>query len=141
MIIVLLKLVPAKTVRKRRAQLPAPDSGNEFTLISALLPTLNSVDDEPDSETDDVLREATLLLLRLTFAQAHAQLESMTQELDLLRSALFLPAQPEQSADDSRTTRRLEEEDMWRLDKPLPRSRLDGRGPLLDEGGKVTNIF
>lgn len=127
-------------MRKRRSQLPAADSGNEFNIISALLPTpsTSTEDDEPDSETEDVLREASLLLLRLIYVHAHAQLESITQELDLLRSGPFAPRAPEQPSDDTRAERRKQEEDMWRLDRALPRGGPDGQGPLLDEGGKVT---
>jgi hypothetical protein len=93
----------------------------------------SAADDEDDPDTDDILRETTLVLLRLTYAQAHGQLESMDQELDLLRSVPPPPPSAEPPPDDGR--RKAEEkEDMWKLDAP---TRPGGSGPLLDSGGKV----
>ncbi|THH17538.1 hypothetical protein EW146_g3311 [Bondarzewia mesenterica] len=79
-----------ETIRKRRGARPSPsdESPNDFDLIASLLPTgLSSSSEQDDSETDDILREATLLLLRLTYAQSHAQLENISQELELLQNA------------------------------------------------------
>lgn len=110
----------------------------DFDLISSLLPSTASSsrvdeDDEEDSETDDILRETTLLLLRLTYAQAHGQLESMDQELELLRSAPPLPGRDEPPPHDKREKNK-EEEDLWKIDAP---SRSNANGPLLDSSGKV----
>jgi len=111
-------------------------------LISSLLPSPSSSsaaddEDEDDSETDDILRETTLLLLRLTYAQAHAQLESMDQELELLRSAPPPPPSWEPPVDDQRGKNR-EVDDVWKLDAP---TRPSGSGELLDPNGKPLQPF
>lgn len=126
-------------MRKRRRQQPISDSGtNDFDLISSLLPlpslsTRADEDEEEDLETDDILREATLLLLRLTYAQAHGQLESMDQELELLYSAP-LPPQGQAPSEEDGTKKRKEGDDMWKLDAP---QRTSGGEALLDPSGKV----
>lgn len=130
-----------QTLRKRRSQLPSSEPTTDFDLIASLLPSgansQPSEDDEPDADTDELLRDATLLLLRLTFAQAYAHLESMNQELELLRSAPFLPPMPAPPPEDGQRGRAKEDEDMWRLDRPAASGGPDGRGPLMDSGGKV----
>ncbi|KAG6828585.1 hypothetical protein H0H92_007375 [Tricholoma furcatifolium] len=90
-----------QTLRKRRGQSsPSDATPNDFDLITSLLPSKSSgssigdEDDDIDSETDEILREATLLLLRLKYAHSHSQLDSMNQELELLASAP--PAPPRQ---------------------------------------------
>lgn len=135
-------IVIGQTIQKRRGQAPidTEDTLSDFDLILSLLPSTkaNSAEDEEeetDSETDDILREATLLLLRLTYAQAHSQIESQNQEMELLRNA---PAQPPSRADqDSRGKQRDADGDMWKLDAPVARGGPDGKGPLLDPTGKV----
>ena len=98
-------------------------------MASLLLP---SEDDAEDLETENILREATLLLLRLFYAQACAQLESVDQEIQLLRNAPTPPPLPKPPADDPRNKTK-DQEDMWRIDAaPEP-----NRGPLLDPHGKV----
>ena len=111
-------------------------------MISSLLPSSSSSsagddEDEDDSETDDILRETTLLLLRLTYAQAHAHLESMDQELELLRSVPPPPPSWEPPFDDQRGKKR-EVDDVWKLDAP---TRPSGSGELLDPNGKVSPQF
>ena len=127
---------PSQTVAQRhRVPLPPSDSSRtDFELIAALLlrapaPSASDNDDEDDDE--DGRRAATILLLRLTYAQAHAQLSSIAQELELLRSAPP-PSQPGTSdhADPSSS----EEQTLWRLDAPAR-----GSGPLLDSTGKVAH--
>lgn len=82
---------------------------------------------------DEILRETTLLLLRLTYALSQGQLESIDQELALLRSAPP-PPPPNQSPTDDRRGGIKDEDDMWRLDAPVVSA---GSGPLLDPAGKV----
>jgi len=124
--------VRIEAIRKRRKQTPLDDqSQTDFDIIRSLLP-LTQVDDEEedDSETDEILRETVLLLLRLNYAQAHSQLESMDQELELLRNAPP-PLRPGPPDDRSKND---DQDDMWKLDT---KSRIDESGPLLDPSGKV----
>ena len=74
-------------IRKERGQTPTSED-TDFDLISSLLPSPSSTksEEELDSDVDQVLRE-TILLLRLLYAQSNTQLQSMKQELDLLRNA------------------------------------------------------
>lgn len=83
---------------------------------------------------DEILRETTLLLLRLTYALSQGQLESMDQELELLRSAPPLPP-PNQTPTDDRKGKVKDEDDMWKLDTPVVSA---ASGPLLDPSGKVS---
>ena len=125
-----------QAVRKRRKQTPMGDqSQTDFDLIRSLLPPTVAAqendEDEDDSDTDEILREAVLLLLRLNYAQAYSQLESMDQEFELLRSA---PPPRQGPPMDDRKNKPNEEDDMWRLDT---KSRIGESGPLLDASGKV----
>lgn len=127
-------------MRKRRRQQPISENGtSDFDLILSLLPSPSASthadeDEEEDSETDDILREATLLLLRLTYAQSHGQLESMDQELELLRSAPPLPPPRQAPPEEDGRAKKKEEDDIWKLDTP---QRTGGSDALLDPSGKV----
>ena len=129
-------LPPSQAVAQRhRVPLPSSDSSpTDFDLIAALLPPASTssapdYDDEEDGE--DERRAATLLLLRLAYAQAHAQLSSIAQELELLRSA---PPPPPPSAQPGTSERAL-----WTLDAPARTLGQRGGGPLLDSAGKVSH--
>jgi immunoglobulin-binding protein 1 len=143
--------IQSQAVRKRRGQLPLHSDNvpSDFHLISSLLPSppepkssaTPDDDDEPDSEMDDILREATILLLRLCYAQAHSHLESMELELELLRTAPPSPPRHSQPpTDDRRGKVRESESDMWKLDAPSNLGA-DGKGPLLDSSGKVITVI
>lgn len=96
-------------------------------------------EEDTESESEDILRETTLLLLRLCYAQAQSQLVSLGQELDLLQSApSFPPTPPPPPEDDRRSKERVAENNMWKLDAP---QRPDGKGPLLDPQGKPLRPF
>jgi len=125
---------PYQAIAKRqRVLLPPSDaSPTDFDLIAALLPqsapgggTLNG--EEELDDTEDERRTATLLLLRLAYAQAHAQLSSIAEEFELLRTS-----PPPDQADTSGRARSSPEADraLWSLDAPRG-------GPLLDSTGKV----
>ncbi|KDQ17901.1 hypothetical protein BOTBODRAFT_29205 [Botryobasidium botryosum FD-172 SS1] len=104
---------------------------SDFDLISALVPsTTTGNDGDDDDEDEDRDRELALLLLRLIWAQALSQLESMKQEFELIASA-----PPEQPKGDE------QRDNTWRLDAPLPRGGPDGMGPLLDASGKPLRPF
>lgn len=115
------------------------EPSSDFELIASLLPSYSAaqstLEAEEDEEAEDVLRKATLLLFRLTYTQAQTQLESLEQELELLRS---MPPPPPSSEDArQRQGKAKDQDDMWRLDAPRPSGGPDGKGPLLDPSGKV----
>jgi len=122
-----------KEVRTRRRQIPNEDIPNDVELILSLIPspTRPSVSEEDDADTDEIVREATVLLLRLTYAKANSQLESIDQELQLLRSMPSPPSPPAQKSPGDRG--RDDPEDIWKLDAP---GRDNGQ-PLMDANGKV----
>jgi hypothetical protein len=102
----------------------------DFDLIAALLPQsapsgATSNGEEGLGDTEDDPRTATLLLLRLAYAQAHAQLSSIAEEFELLRTAPASLDQPGTSHSSPEAERAL-----WTLDAPHG-------GPLLDSTGKV----
>ncbi|THG97687.1 hypothetical protein EW026_g4363 [Hermanssonia centrifuga] len=134
--------VKIEAVRKaRRQSLQEENPSSDFELIASLLPssTMNdSTDEEEDSETEDLLRESILLLLVLMYTQAHNQLESMDQELELLRS---MPPPPPLTEEDARSSKGKEKDDMWKLDSPMPSGGPDGKGPLMDDSGKLLRPF
>ena len=76
------------------------------------------------------MRELSIHLLRLFWIQAWSQLDSLDQEIELLRNAPPSPKSRPQTTSEKDT-------DAWRLDLPPPTDVFDGRGPLLDQSGKV----
>ncbi|KAF8964013.1 serine/threonine protein phosphatase PP2A-associated protein [Flammula alnicola] len=133
-----------ETIRRRRGQAPAADDiPTDYDLISSLLPSSSpralKTEEELDSETDEILRETTLLLLRLLYAHASAQLQSMEQELELLRNAPPSPIMGALDEDERNKTRKAEDND-WKLDIPIAGGP-DGKGPLLDPAGKPLRPF
>jgi len=126
-------------LQKRRCQLPSNDNTlADFDLIASLLSTsAETKDQDDDNDLDDTLREVTLLLLRLTYAQAQTQAGNINQELELLRSAV---SQNLPSGDERSNERREREESAWRLDS-VRRGGPDGRGPLIDASGRPLRPF
>lgn len=122
-------------IRRRRQQLVSEDrSSGDFDLVSYLL--IPSEDDVEDVETENILRDTTLLLLRLFYGQARTQLEGVDQEIQLLRNAPPSPPPPKPPLDERRN--KTEGEDMWKIDT-TPES--SDRGPLLDPHGKPLRPF
>jgi hypothetical protein len=118
------------------------DFTTDFSLILSLLPASSTQvpegEGELDLETDEILRETTLVLLRLLYARAASQLSSLEQELQLLKDAPPIPEnEPVDEVENPREKKRVEENDNWKLDLPFGRGP-DGKGPLLDESGRVT---
>jgi hypothetical protein len=77
------------------------------------------------------------------YAQTQTQLESMEQELELLRNAPPAPvpssAPSSSSFFDTRTKNEAEErEQTWRLDMNARNRGLNAKGPLLDSHGRVS---
>ncbi|KAK7034069.1 Type 2A phosphatase-associated protein 42 [Paramarasmius palmivorus] len=138
-----------ETVRKRQNQKPLQSEPlNNLDLIASLLPSSQppaTSGSEDDSQTDDILRETILLLLRLCHAQAHSQLQSMDQELELLRMAPTRVAPlPKPSADSQeglRDKQREQESNMWKLDTPSTGQGMGGQGSLIDDSGKPLRPF
>ncbi|KAF9526959.1 serine/threonine protein phosphatase PP2A-associated protein [Crepidotus variabilis] len=121
------------------------ESSTDYDLLASLLPspgTLSSQDETVlDFDTDDILRETTLLLLRLFYARASSQLQSLEQELELLRNAPPSPTNdPNEMIDDPRDKKRIGEDNAWKLDIPVPGGP-DGKGPLMDASGKPLRPF
>ncbi|OSD08486.1 serine/threonine protein phosphatase PP2A-associated protein [Trametes coccinea BRFM310] len=132
-----------EAVRKRMNQ-SVTEPGSNLELIVAILPDPSKKDadsnEEPDADTEEILREALVLLLRYVYAEVQTQLERTNEELELLRNAPPLPPQAPPS-DDPRMAKKREEDTMWRLDAPLNRGGPDGKGPLLDPQGKPLRPF
>ncbi|KAJ3568639.1 hypothetical protein NP233_g5580 [Leucocoprinus birnbaumii] len=144
-----------KVLQKRR-NLPTPTdpySQTDFDLIASFLPsspTPISSNDDLDSETDEILRTTTLLLLRMLYAQTHAHLESMDQELELLKRAPPSPTgAPPLNGEhgDARVGkgkgRDAEQQELWKLDMNVPGGAggPDGKGPLMDQSGRPLRPF
>ncbi|KDQ61168.1 hypothetical protein JAAARDRAFT_191276 [Jaapia argillacea MUCL 33604] len=136
-----------EVLQKRRRQVPTTvESSTDFDLIASLLPSSPTAssknindDEEEDSSTDESLRLTTLLLLRLCYAQAQSSLESMKQEVELLRS---MPPPRSRNEGEERGGREREKkkdegDDMWKLDPPIRR----GGDALLDDAGKPLQPF
>ena len=140
-VVISLTALPQALCKRKRQNAPLEDAISEFNLIASLLPSKSAKstneEDDIDSETEHILREATLLLLRLKYAQSQAQLENLEQELGLLLKAPPSPPRPPRQADDRRSKIRGNDSDMWKLDVPRPNLGADGKGPLLDSSGKV----
>ena len=133
----------SQAIRKRLNQ-DATDSSSNIELIASVLPdpsqkTEDSAAEEMDGDSEEVVREAIILLLRFIYAEAQTQRESTSQELELLRNAP--PPAPRQTpSDDPRTAKKRAEDDMWKLDAPINKGGPDGKGPLLDPQGKVNAL-
>jgi len=97
-------------------------------------------EEELDSEVEDALREAILVLLRLLYTHAQTRMDNAEQEFDLLRNA---PATDRRPLEDvPQEQRRTADDNMWRVEplQPVDR-RLDGKGPLIDSSGKPLRPF
>ncbi|KZT09598.1 uncharacterized protein LAESUDRAFT_722561 [Laetiporus sulphureus 93-53] len=135
-------------IRKRRSNGEVvSEPSSDFELIASLLfdpsATISETaaeEEDEDLDTEDIVREAVLLLLRLTYGKAQAQLSSLRGELELLRNAPP-PAPPEPIDERHAKQRETEDMHMWRLDAPRPQGGSDGQGPLLDQSGKPLRPF
>jgi len=112
----------------------APSESTDFDHIVPLLPRTGTGDEDEGSELDEHIRELSIHLLRFFWIQTWGQLESLEQEVELLRNAPPSPKSrpPATTGQDA---------DAWRLDTPPPPSMFDGRGPLVDQSGKPLRPF
>ena len=104
---------------------------NAYDIVESLLPG-SSTDDE--SEDEDTLRNAVVLLLRLEWAQTSVQLNNIERELELLFNA---PSEEPKNPSEVQST----SDNTWRLDAPTQGSLTSKDGPLLDVNGKVSVSF
>ncbi|KZS88341.1 hypothetical protein SISNIDRAFT_459798, partial [Sistotremastrum niveocremeum HHB9708] len=118
---------------RRKASTTGDELRNDFDLIRSLVAATPSSSNDDDDEDDESLRTTTISLLRLTYAQAASQLQSLEQERALLASAPPPPS-PNSAAPNTST------DDEWRLDGPLNRG-LPTSGPLLDSSGRPLRPF
>ncbi|KAI0822762.1 serine/threonine protein phosphatase PP2A-associated protein [Trametes gibbosa] len=131
-------------VARKRTNQSATETSSNVELIASVLPdpSQKPVDpsEEPDTDTEEVLRDAMILLLRFMYAEAQTQLQRTNEELELLRNA---PPSPSQRAriDDARVAKKDAGDDLWRLDSPVNKGGPDGKGPLLDPQGKPLRPF
>ncbi|KIO19913.1 hypothetical protein M407DRAFT_30437, partial [Tulasnella calospora MUT 4182] len=130
-----------KALRQRKGGL-ADDFPNDFDLIASLLPkpahSAGPSDDDDDAD-DEVVRELTLLLLRLIWTQAVSNLAVMDQELEMLQHAARNPPPPRPS---ERSGKAAADSASWRLDRlPGVEAGPDGKGPLLDAQGRPLRMF
>ncbi|KAF9651466.1 hypothetical protein BDM02DRAFT_3178726 [Thelephora ganbajun] len=121
-------------IRKRQGQEPAPSESTDFDHIASLLLQTGTGGKGNESEWDEHVRELSIHLLRLFWIQAWSQLDSLDQEIELLRNAPPSPRSGPQT-----TTEK--DADAWRLDAPPPTGVLDSRGPLIDQSGKPLRPF
>ncbi|KAG8925841.1 hypothetical protein FRC02_009375 [Tulasnella sp. 418] len=122
------------TALRSRKGLPEIAHSNDFELILSLLPASSGVkneSDDIDDADDDVVRELTLLVLRFLWTQTHTHLDSLQQELTLLKN---------RPAEDNRERPSGSEDTTWKLDFTQGRGP-DGKGPLLDKDGKPLRPF
>ncbi|KAI0780558.1 serine/threonine protein phosphatase PP2A-associated protein [Trametes elegans] len=131
-------------VTRKRLNESVTEPSSNVELIAAVLPdpSQKAADsaEEPDADTEEILREAIILLLRFIYAEAQTQLERTNEELELLRNAPPLPPR-EALTDDPRVAQKRTEDDVWRLDSPLNKGGPDGKGPLIDSQGKPLRPF
>jgi immunoglobulin-binding protein 1 len=115
------------------------DLSDQLGLVASMLPLPDAseraqqADDDDDDDDDETLRDIYLLVIRLIWVQVQSQLESMDQELELLRIAPLLESEQPQA--------KPHEDEAWRLDLPVNTNMggSDGKGPLMDSRGRVSN--
>jgi immunoglobulin-binding protein 1 len=121
-------------IRKRQGQKPTSSEFTDFDHVSSLLPGTYAGDEDDEPEWDEHIRELSIHLLQLFWVQVWGQLDSLEQEIQLLRNAPPSPTDRPQAGSEG-------DADAWRLDTPAPTKLLDDRGPLLDQSGKVIVEF
>ncbi|KAG9018932.1 hypothetical protein FRB90_008125 [Tulasnella sp. 427] len=126
---------------KQRNGSSVDDFPNDFHLIASLLSTPTRASSDDDDSDDELVRELSLLLLRLIWTQAISNLAVMEQELSMLQHAVRNPPPP-RSHQDERSGRAAADASSWRLDRlPGVGAGPDGKGPLLDAQGKPLRMF
>lgn len=104
---------------------------------------------EASEEDDDMVRQMTIMMIRLCWMRSHAFLSDLQMEKDLLQKA---PAdegedleiareKDERERQRERQKQREKDQNTWRLDMLRASGGPDGRGPLLDPRGRVSRIL
>ena len=121
---------PALQAQQKRRGIAVESNGTkDYSLILGLLPQK-----EAEDEDEEDLRELFASVLSLFYAEAQKHLSNAVREVELLKSAP--PRPPVQYT--SQDTRPLTSTDeTWKLDTLSPPGGPDGKGPLLDQQGKV----
>ena len=122
--------MPELQEQQRRRGIANQSNGTQdYDLILGLLPAK-----EAEGEDEEEFRELFASVLRLFYTEAQKHLSNAVREVELLRSA---PPRPpvQYSSQGSRPSTSSDE--TWKLDEPLPLGGPDGKGPLLDQQGKV----
>lgn len=122
--------IPELQEQQRRRGIANESNGTQdYDLILRLLPQK-----EAEGEDEEDLRELFASVLRLFYTEAQKHLSNAVREVELLNSAP--PRSPVQySSQGSRPSTSSDE--TWKLDAPLSLGGPDGKGPLLDQQGKV----
>lgn len=115
--------------QKRRGITKESNGTKDYDLILRLLPQK-----EAEGEDEEDLRELFAAVLRLVYTEAQKQLSNAVREVELLRSAP--PRSPVQYNSQGLRPSTSSDE-TWKLDVPLSLGGPDGKGPLLDQQGKV----
>ena len=115
--------------QKRRGIVKELNGTKDYDLILGLLPQK-----EAEGEDEEDIRELFTSVLRLFYIEAQKHLSNAVREVELLRSAP--PRSPVQYSSQSPRPSTSSDE-TWKLDTPLPLGGPDGKGPLLDQQGKV----
>ncbi len=115
--------------QKRRGIVNESNGTKDYDLILGLLPQK-----EAEGEDGEDLRELFASILRLFYTEAQKHLNNAVREVELLNSApLRSPVQYSSQGPRPSTS----SDETWKLDTPLPLGGPDGKGPLLDQQGKV----
>ncbi|GJJ12512.1 hypothetical protein Clacol_006755 [Clathrus columnatus] len=135
-----LKIRQFKTEKEVKDRLEAifrrkpstPSTDNEFDMIQSILSSPGA----PPESDEETLRETCLLVIRIIWMRSQSQLESLNNELELLRAA---PPSPPPSV--SQPINNTEDDLTWRLDPTISNDTLDGKGPLMDSSGRPLRPF
>ncbi|KAG9048534.1 hypothetical protein FS837_012664 [Tulasnella sp. UAMH 9824] len=132
-----------KALRQRKGG-SIDDFPNDFDLIASLLPKparSAGPSDNDDDADDEMVRELTLLLLRLIWTQAVSNMAVMDQEIEMLQHAARNPPPP-RPPHTERGSKVAADAASWRLDQlPGVGGGPDGKGPLLDAQGRPLRTF
>ena len=115
--------------QRRRGIANELNGTQDYDLILGLLPQK-----EADGEDEEDLRELFASVLRLFYTEAQKHLSNAAREVELLSSA---PPRPPVQYSSQGPRPSTSSDETWKLDTPLPLGGPDGKGPLLDQQGKV----
>ena len=121
---------PALQAQQKRRGIAIDSNGTkDYGLILGLLPQI-----EAEGEDEENLRELFAFVLRLFYTEAQKHLSNIVREVELLNSA---PPRPPMQYSSQGPRPSTSADETWKLDTPLQLGGPDGKGPLLDQQGKV----